>query len=146
MKEEDWDTVLNTNLKGVFNLTRATIFTLLKQKDGCILNISSISGLVGMPGQVNYAASKAGLVGFTKALAREVGHVGVRVNALALGFIETEMLDGMNEEYLNQMRSRIPLQRLGTPAEVAQIAAFLLSHAARYITGQVIVVDGGLAT
>ncbi len=146
MKEEDWDAVLNANLKSVFNMSKAVVALLLRQKQGgTILNISSISGLVGMAGQTNYAASKAGMIGFTKALAKEVAGRGITVNALALGLIETEMTQALSPEYRAKLLDQIPLGRFGTAAEVARIAVFLLSDDARYITGQVIQADGGLA-
>jgi 3-oxoacyl-[acyl-carrier protein] reductase len=145
MSEEDWDAVLDTNLKGVFNITKPVVSVMVRQRRGAILNISSISGLVGMPGQTNYSASKAGLIGFTKALAKEVAKRNVTVNALALGLIETDMTSGLADEYKQKMIEQIPLGRYGTVEEVARIAAFLLSEDARYITGQVIQADGGLA-
>ncbi|HWP44059.1 MAG TPA: 3-oxoacyl-[acyl-carrier-protein] reductase [Blastocatellia bacterium] len=145
MSEEDWDAVLDTNLKGAFNVTKPVVSVMVRQRRGAIVNIASVSGVVGMAGQTNYSASKAGLIGFTKALAKEVARRNITVNALALGLIETEMTAVLPEDYRQKMLEQIPLGRYGTAAEVARIAAFLLSEDARYITGQVIQADGGLA-
>ena len=145
MSPDDWDAVVDTNLKGPFNVTKHAVSVMVRQRRGAILNIASISGVVGMAGQTNYSASKAGLIGFTKALAKEVGRRSVTVNALALGLIETDMTAALPDEYKQKMLEQIPLGRYGTVAEVARIALFLLSDDARYITGQVIQVDGGLA-
>ncbi|HJQ26582.1 MAG TPA: 3-oxoacyl-[acyl-carrier-protein] reductase [Blastocatellia bacterium] len=145
MSAEDWDAVIDTNLKGVFNVTKPAVAIMVRQRRGSILNISSISGVVGMAGQTNYSASKAGLIGFTKALAKEVARRSVTVNALALGLIETDMTVGLAEEYKQKLLENIPLGRYGSASEVAKIATFLLSEDARYITGQVIQADGGLA-
>lgn len=146
MKEEDWDSVIDTNLKGAWNFSKAVLRPMMRNDDGgSILNISSISGIVGMIGQTNYSASKAGMIGLTKALAKEVASRKITVNALALGLIETDMSSQMNQEYREKIISQIPLGRLGTVEEVAKIACFLLSDSARYITGQVIQADGGLA-
>ena len=146
MKEDDWDAVIDTNLKGAWNFSKAVLrFMVKNETGGAILNITSISGVVGMQGQSNYSASKAGMIGLTKSLAKEVASRKITVNALALGMIETDMSDALNEEYQAKITEMIPLGRFGNTAEVAQIAAFLLSDAARYITGQVIQADGGLA-
>jgi 3-oxoacyl-[acyl-carrier protein] reductase len=145
MSEEDWGEVIRTNLTGAFNFARAAVFMMMKAKRGSILNVTSISGLVGMAGQVNYSASKAGLIGMTKAMAKEVGRTGVRVNAIALGFIETDMTSTLPEANRAAALNMIPLGRFGTVEDVAPTAAFLLSDAAAYITGAVIQVDGGLA-
>ncbi|MDQ1272253.1 MAG: 3-oxoacyl-[acyl-carrier protein] reductase [Planctomycetota bacterium] len=145
MGENDWDEVIDTNLKSVYNFSKAVITQMIKQKSGSILNITSVSGLMGMAGQVNYSSSKAGMVGFTKALAKEVGKVHVTVNAIACGFIETDMTSALPQEYKDKMIEMIPARRFGKPEEIAKIAAFLLSDDAQYITGHVISVDGGLA-
>lgn len=145
MDPVDWHDVLSTNLDGTFNLTRAAIINLIKQKRGIIINISSVSGITGMPRQTNYSASKAGMIGFTKSLAREVAPYNIRVNAIAPGFIETDMIKILREEYINQMKKQIPLNRLGKAEEIAKTVKFLISDDASYITGQTIVVDGGLS-
>ena len=146
MKEDDWDSVINTNLKGAWNFSKAVLRPMMKNESGgTILNVSSISGVVGMLGQTNYSASKAGMIGLTKALAKEVASRKITVNALALGLIETEMASEMNAEFREKILQQIPLGRLGNVQEVAEIACFMLSDAARYITGQVIQADGGLA-
>jgi 3-oxoacyl-[acyl-carrier protein] reductase len=146
MKESDWDAVIDTNLKGAWNFARAALRVMLRQEEGgAVLNISSVSGKVGMAGQSNYSASKAGMFGLTKALAKEVASRKVTVNALALGLIATEMSGALDEAYRAKLLEQIPLGRLAEPDEIAEIACFLLAPAARYITGQVIQVDGGLA-
>src|SRR2546426_1371773 len=145
MTEKDWDDVLSTNLKGVFNLTKPVVGVMLRQRSGAILNITSISGIVGMPGQVNYSSSKAGMIGFTKALAKEMAKANITVNALALGFVETDMTGVLNAEYRTKALEQIPLGRFAKPEEMAEVALFLVSDKASYITGQVIQVDGGLA-
>jgi len=145
MLEEDWHEVMDTNLHGMFNVTRAAIVTLLKQKSGHVINISSVSGAVGMPGQTNYCASKGGVNSFTKALAKEVAAYGVRVNAVAPGFIETEMLEVLDEARKAKVQDQIPLARLGQPEEVAGCVKFLLSAESSYLIGQIIQIDGGMA-
>ena len=145
MEEQDWEDVIATNLSGAFNLVRAAIVTFMKQKSGNIINLTSVAGIKGMPRQVNYSASKAGIIGLTKALAREVGPYNVRVNAIAPGFIDTDMVSGLKDEYKQEILNRIPLKRFGKAEEVAKIATFLASSRSKYITGQVVTIDGGLA-
>jgi 3-oxoacyl-[acyl-carrier protein] reductase len=144
MSREDWGDVIDTDLTGVFNTTRACIITFLKQKSGSVVNVSSVSGIRPMAGQVNYAAAKAGVIGFTKSLAQEVAPYNIRVNAVAPGFIETDMTVQLTEKFREKAVTRIPLGRFGTAEEVAQSVLFLLSDASRYITGQVLQIDGGL--
>jgi len=144
MSDEDWDTVLDTNLTGAFHFAKAVTRPMLKQRSGRIINISSIIGLTGNAGQSNYAASKAGLIGFTKSLARELASRNITVNAVAPGFIVTDMTQAMGEEAQTALKSRIALGRLGTAEDVANVVLFLASELASYVTGQVITVDGGL--
>lgn len=146
MKEEDWDTVLDVNLKGAFFTTRAALRPMLRARGGRIVNISSIAGTMGIAGQANYSAAKAGLIGFTKAVAKEVASRSITVNAVAPGFIETEMTAVLSEDRKKIYLSQIPLGRFGDPTEVAALVSFLVSEAAGYITGQVITIDGGLRT
>lgn len=144
MSREDWSDVIDTDLTGIFNTTRACIITFLKQRSGSIVNMSSVSGIHPRPGQVNYAAAKAGVIGFTKALAREVAPYGVRVNAVAPGFITSDMTARLDEKYRKRLDESIPSGRFGTPDEVAKVVVFLLSDQSKYITGEVIQIDGGL--
>lgn len=144
MNEEEWDSVIAVNLKGAFNLTKSVARNMLKQRSGCIVNIASIIGMMGNAGQVNYAASKGGLIAMTKSLAKEFASRGIRVNAVAPGFIATEMTNKIPEKIRDEMIKSIPLGRMGQPEDVAAVVSFLTSPAAEYITGQVIVVDGGM--
>jgi len=144
MKEEDWDIVLETNLKGVFNCTKAVIRSMMKQKKGKIINITSVVGLTGNAGQSNYAAAKSGVIGFTKSMALELASRGIQVNGVAPGFITTDMTDKLPEEIKEQLLTRIPLRRLGKTEDVAGVVSFLASSRAEYITGQIICVDGGM--
>jgi 3-oxoacyl-[acyl-carrier protein] reductase len=145
MSEADWDTVLDTNLKGAFLFTKAFTRTFLKQRSGRIINIASIIGLIGNAGQCNYAASKAALIGFTKSVARELASRNITANALAPGFIETDMTAALSAELQKELLGKIPLNALGKPEDIANAALFLAGPGARYITGQVLAVDGGMA-
>jgi 3-oxoacyl-[acyl-carrier protein] reductase len=145
MSEQDWRDVIDTNLTGVFNCSRAVIVPMMKQKSGSIVNVTSVSGLIGMPGQVNYSSSKAGIVGFTKALAKEVAKYHITVNAVAPGFIDTEMVQVLDKKYLEEMVKYVPMGRVGKAEEVAKAVMFLISDNSSYITGHILNVDGGLA-
>lgn len=144
MQKEDWQDVIDTNLNGVFNITRSFIVSFMKQKQGNIINITSVSGIIGLPRQTNYSASKGGVIAFTRALAKETAAFNIRVNAIAPGFIRTDMVKDLKEDIRDTMMRRIPLARFGEPEEVAKVAAFLAGDASSYMTGQVITVDGGL--
>ena len=144
MSEEVWDTVISINLKSVFNCTQAVIRSMIKNKAGRIVNISSVVGQIGNPGQANYAASKAGIMGFTKSIAREVAARGITVNAVAPGYIKTDMTESLSEKVRDAFLEQIPLKRIGEPKDVAETVYWLCSEAAGYITGQVIHVSGGL--
>jgi 3-oxoacyl-[acyl-carrier protein] reductase len=146
MTEEMWDTVINVNLKSCFNTVKAATRTFMKQKSGSIINMTSVVGLKGNAGQANYAASKAGIIGFTKSVALELGSRGIRCNAIAPGFIETEMTGVLDEKMVQTWRDAIPLKRGGTPDDVADCTVFLASDLSTYITGQVLQVDGGMLT
>lgn len=145
MKEDDWDAVLTTNLKSIYNCTKMAAKVMMKARHGSIVNISSVVGLGGNAGQANYAAAKAGIIGFTKSVAKELAPRQIRVNAVAPGFILSEMTDALSEEIRAAYLARIPLARFGAPEEVAQVVRFLVSPAAGYLTGQTLVVDGGLS-
>ncbi len=145
MDVEDWQRVLDVNLSGAFYFCKEVAPLMVKARRGAIVNITSVSGLAGLPGQANYSAAKAGLVGLTKSLARELGKRNVRVNALALGYVETDMTEGLGDEYKQRILDNIALARFGKPEDVADVVMFLCSDAARYVTGEVIRVDGGLA-
>lgn len=144
MKDDDWDNVIATNLTGTFNLTKVFLKNMIKNKDGRIINISSISGLMGNPGQVNYASSKSALSGFTKSLAKEVGSRNITVNCIAPGYINTDMTSYLDVKTKNEIIKNIPLQRFGDTTDVAKLAMFLASNESSYITGQIITIDGGL--
>ncbi len=145
MSENEWDAVLNTNLKGVFTCTKVVIKSMLKAKKGKIVNIASIIGVVGNAGQANYAASKAGIIGFTKSIAKEFASRGITANAVAPGYIKSDMTEKLSDKAYEEIFKSIPLQKLGTPKDVANVCLFLASSDADYITGQTIIVDGGMA-
>jgi 3-oxoacyl-[acyl-carrier protein] reductase len=145
MSDEDWRTVIETNLGGVFNTCRAAVRGMMRRRSGSIVNVSSIVGLRGNPGQTNYSASKAGIIGFTKSLARELGSRGVRANVVAPGYVSTRLTDAIADELQQQMLAATPLGRFGDPEDVAAAVRFLCSDEASFITGEVLVVDGGLA-
>ncbi len=145
MKPEEWDAVIDANLSSVFRVCRAALRAMVKARHGRIINVSSVVGVIGNPGQTNYAAAKAGMIGFTKSLAREVASRGITVNAIAPGFIETDMTRALDERQVQALRDQIPAGRLGTPEDVAATVVFLASDAGAYITGQTIGVNGGLA-
>jgi len=144
MKDEDWDEVINSNLTGVFNITKLFIKSMVRDRSGKIINISSVSGLMGNPGQVNYSSSKAGLGGFTRSLAKEVAARNITVNCIAPGFIETDMTNHFKSDELDKILKTIPANKMGNPQDIANLALFLASSSADYITGQTISVDGGL--
>ena len=144
MKEEDFDKVIDVNLKGVFNCLKTITPIMVKQKHGKIINLSSVVGISGNAGQVNYAASKAGVIGMTKSLAKELGSRGINVNAVAPGYVETDMTEVLGDKYKDEIKKNIPLKRLGKPEDVANVVAFLASEDSNYVTGQVIHVDGGM--
>ena len=146
MDKEDFDTVINTNLSSVFNLTKSSIRTFLKQRSGSIINISSVVGVKGNAGQSNYSASKAGIIGFSKSIALELGSRNIRSNVIAPGFIETDMTDSLSEDVINSWKENIPLKRGGNPSDVGNACVFLASDLSSYITGQVLHVDGGMLT
>lgn len=146
MTEDQWDQVLKTNLKSVFNVTKAAQRPMLRQRNGSIINISSVVGIKGNAGQSNYAASKAGMIGFSKSVALELGSRNIRCNVVAPGFIETEMTSVLDEKILQQWKEMIPLKRMGSADDVANLAVFLASEMSSYITGQVITIDGGMLT
>lgn len=145
MSEEDFDLVIDANLKSVFNYTKASLKPFLSQKRGKIINISSVVGIIGNPGQANYVASKAGVIGFTKSIAKELASRNINCNAIAPGFIKTDMTEKLNEKQVEAIMNNVPLKRMGEPVDVANAVLFLASDLSDYITGQVIVVDGGLA-
>src|SRR5215212_5525512 len=144
MAIEDWEAVINTNLRGAFSFTQSVVRAMIKQRSGRIINISSVIGLMGNAGQTNYAASKAGLIGLTKSLARELASRGITVNAIAPGYISTDMTNALNDEIQKSIQEKIPLKRVGAPEEIAAAVAFLASSEAAYITGQTLCVDGGI--
>ena len=144
MKDEDWDDVINTNLSSVFNITKAFIKSMVKQREGRVINISSVAGLMGNPGQVNYSSSKAAIGGFTKSLAKELASRNITVNSIAPGFISSDMTDALTDEQKSEILNQIPMQKFGDPKNIAELAVFLASEKGQYITGQTISVDGGL--
>ena len=144
MSTEDWLDVINTNLNGMFNASRSVITTFLKQKHGCIINISSVSGLKGIPRQANYCASKAGIIGFTRALACEVAGYNIRVNAICPGYIDTDMVSSLKDDVKNELLKHIPSKRIGSPREVADFCLFLASEKSAYVNGAALIIDGGL--
>lgn len=145
MTDEQWNSVLDTNLDGVYHICRAVVFEMMKRKSGSIVNVSSVAGVYGNATQTNYSASKAGIIGFSKALAKEVGRYGIRANVVAPGFIDTDMTSVLSEKAIDKARKAIPLQRLGTAAEVADLIGYLASDRAAYITGAVFQIDGGIS-